>query len=311
MATAPKAYENFNNRRASTTTPYPASATEGSSYFSHASPSQRRASAHKPPTDKPTQQPDRLPPDVARARLDRINNELISMLKKPHDPHGRRKPLQGNGTYTHIDGPTAPPVPLFPHDRYTKPRDEPGRRLRDPIFVALAGDSRPKSSDLLKAELDPGVQRAYEVLTQALVEADQFEKGMIERGLTYDPLKWYDALPVPGVKGKKRVQPPPPPPLPKLDTGAAPARDRERGRGVEMGGVMESRSVIGKNGAVGSPAEERSRLGSIAMDIAMGNMPGGGEGARRESLPTPITPITPATTGTTYDASRDPRRRGR
>ncbi|KAF2800475.1 hypothetical protein K505DRAFT_370249 [Melanomma pulvis-pyrius CBS 109.77] len=149
-----------------------------------------------------------LPPDVAAARLSRINREISERFRIPPDPRNTDAPvLRGIGTYTHVDS---------QQSRQFSPV---------PQFLPLGGPLRYERGKRIEPELPEAVNKAYEVLEKILREEERRER----EGDRSDPRVRYGALPVPESMDELPPPPPPlpnsnppripPPPPPPIDTG--------------------------------------------------------------------------------------------
>ncbi|KAF2002995.1 hypothetical protein P154DRAFT_520359 [Amniculicola lignicola CBS 123094] len=205
-----------------------------------------------------------LPPDVRKARLERINKEMIGMcdseIKENEIATSKKtdtsKPtsFKGMGTYTHIAIKQAPAPNAFPHQRHVTERPE---------FLPLRGGSAPRGRYDIRPEheLPPNVRNAYAQLKTAL------EREQRSRNSELDPAARVGVLPVP-------------------ETVRRPTTTVTTSTAVRL---LEMMAIEGVGSASTSAAASR-RQSTGGGDVAMG-------GAE--------------TAGTTYDAARDPRRRGR
>jgi hypothetical protein len=154
--------------------------------------------SHSPPSDitipdplpNPTYNPKPLPPDVAAARLTRINRDLITACRNnPSLRHDQPAILRGNGTYTHIASPNI-------------------QDCNEPTLLPLGGPRGYQQERRLEPELPEEVNRAYDILQKMLRE----EERLAAMGDTTDPRIKYSALPKPPTTMPKLPPPPPPPP---------------------------------------------------------------------------------------------------
>jgi hypothetical protein len=126
--------------------------------------------SHDPPSEMTV--PKTVPPDVAAARLTRMNRDLIAACRtKPSIRHDQPASFRGNGTYTHV-------------------ASQDPQHYDDPVFLPLGGPNRCQPDRRTEPELPEEVNRAYEMLQRAMRE----EERLRSMGDTTDPRVRYSAL---------------------------------------------------------------------------------------------------------------------
>jgi len=247
-----------------------------------------------------------LPPDVASSRQSRINQDILAYFKRPASrrnstPSNTEPPfLKGIGVYTHIEVAPAPPESLFPHQRFAQPAP----RIE---FLPLGGFGQASRKGALKADLPEDVKTMYSAVKGVVLWAEREARKPDQP----DPRDKFGGLGLPGVNV----------PSPQSMGGGSEDMDideTEDGQLYERPG-NERRSSVG-TGTKGLDVSERRT--STPGDVAMG---GTSASITRTAVPVPssaakttsdntASTATVASTnasGTIYDASRDPRRRGR
>ncbi|KAH7371983.1 hypothetical protein BKA66DRAFT_468977 [Pyrenochaeta sp. MPI-SDFR-AT-0127] len=106
-----------------------------------------------------------LPPDVAKSRAARINNELISLFKRPCRPNSTPA-AKGIGLYTHVEGPTK--TPRFPHEKYLKV---------EPRFLPLGGPRKVGKARGSGSRVDNEVKRVWHELREAMLEEERIARA--------------------------------------------------------------------------------------------------------------------------------------
>ncbi|KAF2182853.1 hypothetical protein K469DRAFT_711568 [Zopfia rhizophila CBS 207.26] len=233
-----------------------------------------------------------LPSHPNSTRIKKINDEMMTMISTPWDPKSGPACLKSVGSATWIEKTAAEPEkekPIFPHQRYAIPSP----KSPELEFLPLREGG---NEERARTELPGEVHAAYEALKLHIAFEERVLRAEEERG----QVRWKEASqqtqpmnpePLPVQSDVCTQQPPPPPPPPP---GPPPA-EAFQNADAEIGGMD---AETGPHTTV-SPTFANLQLNKPAP-------PSGGE--RRESLPEDYA----ATTGGgRYDASRDPRRRGR
>ncbi|KAF2463670.1 uncharacterized protein BDR25DRAFT_347152 [Lindgomyces ingoldianus] len=229
-----------------------------------------------------------FPPD---ARLARINNQITSHIRKPWDKSKGPASIQGIGSYTHVRSTAAAQAPLFPHQRYLANQNP-------PEFLPLEGGQSREERGRARSpqELPENVKAVYEALKCELENEEKNPKAFSSSS----------TLPISPIAALRRIPSSPPPPHPRAHANV----DVETGRtdpspSFPAPETLSTHLADLEMGGVPHQTHDRSRRMSAPSIIGMdstgtanvsgnGNVTGGGN----------------AVTGT-YDASRDPRRKGR
>jgi hypothetical protein len=233
-----------------------------------------------------------LPPDVTSARKTRINKDLLACFNRPTTPHPSNPStpasLKGIGVYTHHEVIPSAQKPRFPHERFTQPTP----RIH---LLPLGGPQKILRKNTSKPDLPPEILSLYEEVRNIVLWEEKEEKKKKEEEEEeeeqVDPRDTFGGLELPDIKV----------PSPPSGAGSEDMDIDERldGGGEERGG--------GKQSSERRPGSSGGRRTNTAVDVVVG----GTDGARTAASAAVGAASGMNAGGTVYDASRDPRRRGR
>lgn len=213
--------------------------------------------------------------DAAEVRRIRMNTDLIALFKRPCPP-GTTPTAKGIGLYTHIEGPER--IGMFPHERYLLP---------EPVFLPIGGPMEVKRIDGTEPEISIEVEKLWDEVRDAVHEEETI-MGSLEPGI--NALKErYGALELSFTKTQ-----------PQGDDQAQRIQLQQQDAAMQEDITMQSSEAAPK---VGRKASLESSL-----DDEVGKQ--GDAAAGRKTLERKGS--TTSNKGTrNFDASRDPRQRGR
>jgi hypothetical protein len=232
---------------------------------------QHRTTPGATPTT-PFPPPGAVPLETQDQRLERLNNEMCSMFRKRRHPNSRHPPyFKGNGTYTHVEKPSQR-TSRSPLEQSATPELE---------FLPLGMHGRPsRSSKRATPVLQEPVKEAFRLLKTVLREECKLDRDVSS------PQMRFQALPLPTANA--------------FISGSPSAEE------TEMGGMDGDVAKAGSTVASTDASRRNSTVDTVVAST--------GPSRRSSTADVPQQPQAAnraATTGSTYDASRDPRKRGR